>query len=171
MRALIISADQFEDSELLAPLQMLEEADIEVDIASLRKGPITGKHGGQVTANLALTEVLPDAYGLLLLPGGKAPAQLCEDFAAVAVSRHFLDENKLVAAICHGPLILVATGLMRGRTATAYGALAWDLTRAGARYLDEAVVVDGNLITSREPADLPAFQREIFARIQTPGAR
>ena len=166
MRALIISADQFEDSELLAPLQTLEEAGIEVDIASLNKGPITGRHGGQVTANLALTEVLPDAYGLLLLPGGKAPAQLREDFAAVAVSRHFLDENKLVAAICHGPRILVATGLMRGRCATAYRTLARELAEAGVYYVDDAVVVEGNLITSREPADLPAFQREILKKIQ-----
>ena len=166
MRALIISADQFEDSELLAPLQMLEGAGVEVDIASLRKGPITGKHGAEVSANLVLTEVLPDAYGLLLLPGGKAPAQLREDFAAVAVSRHFLDENKLVAAICHGPQILVATGLMRGRTATAYNTLAAELTGAGVRYVDEAVVVDGNLITSRKPEDLPAFQGAILKKIQ-----
>ncbi len=166
MRALIISADQFEDSELLAPLQTLEDAGIGVDIASLHKGPITGRHGGQVTAHLALTEVLPDAYGLLLLPGGKAPAQLREDFAAVAVSRHFLDENKLVAAICHGPRILVATGLMRGRCATAYRTLAGELAQAGVYYVDDAVVVDGNLITSREPTDLPAFQREILKKIQ-----
>ncbi len=167
MRALIISADQFEDSELLTPLQMLEEAGIEVDIASPHKGSITGKHGAEVGANLELTEVLPDAYGLLLLPGGKAPAQLREDFAAVAVSRHFLDENKLVAAICHGPQILIATGLMRGRTATAYGTLAAELSGAGVRYLDEAVVVDGNLITSRKPEDLAAFQGAILKKLQT----
>jgi protease I len=115
-----------------------------------------------VSAGLALSAVRPGDYDLLLLPGGEAPASLRKIPEAVAVARHFLQAGKPVAAICHGPQLLIATGLMVGRTATCYPTVRQELEAAGVSYLDREVVLDGNLITSRKPADIPAFMRMIF---------
>lgn len=162
MRALIISSDRFEDSELAQPLRQLQAKGVEVDIAAPKKGLIIGKHGHKVSVGLALDAVRPEDYGLLLLPGGKAPASLRKDPEAVAIARHFLQADKPVAAICHGPQVLIATGLLAGRTATCYRDMRQELEAAGVEYLDREVVVDDNLITSRQPADIPAFMRAIF---------
>lgn len=165
MSVLIISADGFEDTELLVPWYRLREAGITVDIASSRKGMLSGKHGYEVTANLGIDEVEARAYALLILPGGKAPAKLREDQRVLDVARAFFAADKPVAAICHGPQILASAGLLKGRTATCYKTVASELQEAGAQYLDRELVVDGNLITSRQPDDLPAFTREIMARL------
>ncbi|OGI44946.1 MAG: protease [Candidatus Muproteobacteria bacterium RBG_16_65_31] len=157
MKVLIISADRFEDTELLVPYYRLREDGMEVDIASLRRGPIRGKHGYEVEADLAVDAVRPEQYDALVLPGGGAPATLREDKTVLAVVHHFFDTGKPVAAICHGPQILISAGLLRGRTATCYKTVVAELKAAGAHYKDAEVVVDGNLITSRQPSDLPAF--------------
>jgi protease I len=162
MRALIVSADRFEDSELSEPLQQLRARGVEVDIAAPQQGPIIGKHGYGVSAGLALSAVRPGDYDLLLLPGGEAPASLQKIPEAVASAQHFLEDGKPMAAICHGPQRLIATGLMAGRTATCYRGVRQELEAAGVSYLDREVVVDGNLVTSRQPADIPAFMRAIF---------
>ena len=133
-----------------------------MDIAAPQQRPITGKHGQRVSAGLALSAVRAEDYDLLLLPGGLAPASLRKIPEAVAIVRHFLQANKPVAAICHGPQLLIATGLMTGRTATCYRAVRQELEAAGVNYLDREVVVDGNLVTSRQPADVPAFMRAIL---------
>lgn len=163
---LIISTDGFEDSELLQPWQQLNEEGVSADIASLQPGTITGKHGMEVSASLSVDEVDPDDYDLLLLPGGKAPAELRKHERVLDIARQFFRDNKPVAAICHGPQILVSAGVMLGRTATAYPSVGDELTKAGANYLDKEVVVDDNLITSRKPDDIPAFMREILARLK-----
>lgn len=165
---LIISADGFEDSELLQPYQQLNEEGVSADIASLQAGTITGKHGMAITASLSVDDVEPDKYDLLLLPGGKAPAKLREHERVLDIARQFFRDNKPVAAICHGPQILVSAGVMLGRTATAYPSVGPELKKAGGNYLDQEVVVDGNLITSRKPDDIPAFVREILARLNKP---
>ena len=162
MRALVISSDRFEDSELSEPLQQLQAKGVEVDIVSPQGRPITGKHGYRVNVGLTLSAVRAEDYDLLLLPGGEAPASLRKIPEAVAIARHFLQADKPVAAICHGPQLLIATGLMAGRTATCYRALKRELQAAGVNYLDREVVVDGNLVTSRHPADIPAFMRAVF---------
>ncbi len=162
MRALIVSSNRFEDSELSEPLRQLRAKGVEVDIAAPRQGPITGKHGHRVSASRALSAVRAEDYDLLLLPGGEAPASLRKIPQAAAIARHFLQANKPVAAICHGPQLLIATGLMAGRTATCYHSVRQELEAAGVNYLDREVVVDGNLVTSRQPADIPAFMRAIF---------
>jgi protease I len=162
MRALIVSSDRFEDSELSEPLQKLMAKGVKVDIAAPRQGLITGKHGHSVSAGLALSAVRVEDYDLLLLPGGEAPASLRKIPEATAIARHFLRANKPVAAICHGLQLLLATGLMAGRTATCYRAVRRELEAARVNYLDREVVVDGNLVTSRQPADIPAFMRAIF---------
>ena len=164
MKALIISGDLFEDTELLVPWYRLLEEEIEVDICSIKAGAITGKHGYTVMAEYSLEDIDPSTYDLLVLPGGKAPAKLRQNDKLLAIVRHFFDENKPVAAICHGPQILVSAGVLTGRKATCYKSVAEELKSAGADYRDEAVVVDGNLITSRVPGDLPSFMREIMKK-------
>jgi protease I len=157
MRVLVISADNFEDSELTEPVAALEQADVEVDIASLENGTMTGKKGTEVQANLAVTDVDAAGYSMLFLPGGKAPARLRESETVLALVRVFADSGKPIAAICHGPQILISAGLVEGRRMTSYKSVADELKAAGANYLDQEVVTDGNFITSRQPGDLPAF--------------
>ena len=164
MKALIISGDMFEDTELLVPWYRLLEENIDVDIASIKAGAITGKHGYKVTVKFSLDEIDPSSYDLLILPGGKAPAKLRESEALLSLVRHFFSRDKPVAAICHGPQILVSAGVLTGRKATCYKSVAEELKSAGADYRDAEVVVDGNLVTSRIPADLPAFSREIMRK-------
>ncbi len=160
MKALIISADNFEDSELLVPYYRLQEAGIEVDVASLAVGRITGKHGYEVRVDKSLAEVNPDDYAILILPGGKAPAAVRKEPRALEICRQFMVHAKPVAAICHGPQALISAGLVRGRRLTCYRTVADELREAGALYEDREVVVDGKLVTSRQPSDLPAFMRE-----------
>jgi len=170
MRALIISADGFEDSELRVPLLRFKEEGIAVDVASIRPGRIRGKHGFETEVDKQLEEVWPGEYDLLLLPGGKAPATLRTNAAALEIARAFMAANKPIAAICHGPQILVSADVMRGRRATCFHAVAAELRDAGALYEDREVVVDGNLVTARQPADLPAFLRETMKRIHAQAA-
>ena len=161
MKALIVSADHFEDSELLFPFYRLKEEGLEVDIASISRGKINGKHGYEVIVDKALRDVDPNAYDLLILPGGKAPTKLRKEQAAIAIAQHFMRSNKPVAAICHGPQILITADVLQERRATCYRSVAEELQASGALYEDEEVVVDGNLVTSRQPSDLPAFMREM----------
>jgi len=162
MKALIISADHFEDSELLFPFYRLKEEGLEVDIASITRGKIHGKHGYEVAVDRALRDIDPNEYDALILPGGKAPAILRNEQAAIEIAKDFFRRNKLIAAICHGPQILITAGVLKGRHATCYHSVAEELQEAGALYEDKEVVVDGNLVTSRQPSDLPAFMREII---------
>jgi len=166
MKALIISADNFEDSELLVPYYRLKEANIEVTIASLSRGVITGKHGYEVIVDKSLEEVNPDDYVILVLPGGKAPEALRNEPKVQNIARSFFARSKPVAAICHGPQILISAGLLNGRCATCYSSVAEELKESGALYEDRDVVVDANLVTSRQPADLPAFMRETMKQIK-----
>jgi protease I len=160
MKALIISADNFEDSELLVPYYRLKESGVEVTVASLSRGAITGKHGYEVAVDKTLDEINPDDYAILVLPGGEAPAVVRKESKALEIARSFFARSKPVAAICHGPQILISAGLLQGRRATCYMSVADEMKEAGALYEDREVVVDANLITSRHPADLPAFMRE-----------
>ena len=160
MRALIISADHFEDSELLFPFYRLQEAGVEVYIASIARGKINGKHGYEVAVDTALRDVDPTNYDLLILPGGKAPTKLRKEPAVIAIAQDFMRRNKPVDAICHGPQILITAGVLQGRRATCNHSVAEEMQNSGALYEDTEVVVDDKLVTSRQPSDLPAFMRE-----------
>ena len=167
-KALIISADLFEDSELLYPLYRLQEAGFLVDVAAPAVGTITGKHNYAVTANLAVDAVESAGscgYSLLVLPGGKAPAALRDIPKVIDIVNDFASSGIPMAAICHGPQILVTARLLRGKRATCYTTVADELREAGALYEDAPVVVDGNLVTSRIPADLPDFMREVMKKV------
>jgi protease I len=162
MKALIISADNFEDSELLVPYYRFLEAGIEVEVASFRAGKIKGKHGYEVSIDRTFAAVEADSFDVLLLPGGKAPEAVRKEPLALDIARRFFAADKTVAAICHGPQVLISAGLLKGKHATCYRSVAAEMKDAGAFYEDREVVVDGNLVTSREPADLPAFMREVM---------
>ncbi len=165
MKALIISADNFEDSELLVPFYRLKEAGLEVDVASPKRGVIRGKHGYEVAVDKGLDDVNPDDYAILVLPGGRAPEAVRREPKALEIARHFFAGNKPVSAICHGPQTLISAGLLTGRRVTCYRTVADEMKGAGALYEDREVVVDGNLVTSRQPSDLPAFMRETMKKL------
>lgn len=128
----------------------------------MRKGPIKGKHGYEIEADIAFKDVNPADYDILVISGGKGPEKIRLDKDALEIARHFFKENKPVAAICHGPQVLVSAGVIKGRKATCWIGIRDDLIAAGALYKDNEVVVDGNFISSRSPADLYAFGREMI---------
>ncbi len=162
MKGLVLSAENFEDLELFVPYYRFLEEGIQVEIASLEKGEFTGKHGYRAKADKRLDQVRPEDYRFLLLPGGRAPQALRKEEKALEIARHFFEKGKPVFAICHGPQILVSAGLLKGRRVTCYRSVAPEVRKAGAIYEDKEVVVDGKLVTSRVPEDLPAFLKEIF---------
>ena len=166
MKALIISDDDFEDTELLYPYYRLKEEGYEVKITSPRKKKITGKHGYSIKVDMATSEVNPEEFDLLILPGGKAPEKVRLDKNAVNIAKHFDENKKTIAAICHGAQTLISAKLLKGRKATCYIAIRDDLKAAGANYIDKEVVIDENLITSRHPGDLPAFMKTILSNIK-----
>ena len=166
MKALILSADGFEDSELLTPYYRLREERVEVDVASAESGKIKGEHGYEVGVDRTLDEVKPNQYDALIIPGGKAPSALRPNQAALELAASFVRSNRLVATICHGPQILISAGLLGNRRVACHASLAKELASAGAIYENSEVVVDGNLITSRRPGDLPAFMRELIRALR-----
>ncbi len=166
MKALLISADRYEDTELFVPYYRLLEEGIETDIVSIKKGLIKGKHGYEAEATKTLTQVAADDYDILVLPGGRAPEEVRKEPKAVEIARDFFMKGKPVVAICHGPQILITAGLLKGKHATCYRSVVDELKTSGAVYEDKEVVVDGNLVTSRQPSDLPAFMRETMKLIR-----
>jgi len=168
MKVLILTADGFEDTELICPMYRLKEAGFQVDIAAPEWGEVKGKHGYHVTANLTFDEVESSTYRLLLLPGGKAPECLRIIPKVLDIARNFAKERKPIAAICHGPQILLSAGLIQGLTATCYYKISRELEAEGVHYRNVEVNVDQNIITSRESNDIPAFMREIMRALEVP---
>ena len=160
MRALFISADGYDDAELLVPYYRFLEEGFEVDIASMKKNEIKGKHGYTVEVTKTLAEVRPDDYDILVLPGGDADEAVRNEPKATEIARDFFVKGKPIAAICRGPQTLISAGLVNGKHVTGDPVIIDELTFAGALYEYKEVVVDGNLVTSRQPSDLPAFMRE-----------
>jgi protease I len=127
----------------------------------MRKGTITGKHGLQIEAELAFKDINPADYDILVISGGRGPEKMRLDMNALEITKHFIKEDKLIAAICHGPQVLISAGVIKGRKATCWPGIRDDIIAAGALYEDKEVVIDGNLISSRSPDDLHAFGKEI----------
>ncbi len=158
----ILATDGFEQSELLEPRNAFDAAGATTHIVSLKNGQIRGWNkadwGERVTVDTTVAETRADDYDALLLPGGVMnPDKLRTDEAAVAFVKSFFDAGKPVAAICHGPWTIVEAGAAKGRRMTSWPSLQTDLRNAGATWVDEEVVVDGNLVTSRKPDDIAAF--------------
>jgi protease I len=170
-RVLIIATDGFEQSELMKPKESLEKAGIETTVASLEDGEIRGwdqkDWGDTVKVDITVEEVAASDYDALLLPGGQInPDKLRMNERAVAIVREFDKAVKPIAAICHGPWMLVEAGVVDGRTVTSWPSIRTDLKNAGANVVDQEVAEDGNLITSRNPDDIPAFSKALIARLE-----
>lgn len=166
-RVLIVATDGFEQSELEGPRKALEDAGFETVVASLERGSITGwkdkNWGDAVAVNITLDEVDAKEYAALLLPGGQMnPDILRMDDRAIDIVNDFDDLDKPIAAICHAPWLLAEADIVDGRTVTSWPSIRTDLANAGADVVDEEVVVDGNLITSRMPDDIPAFSKALI---------
>ncbi len=166
----ILTEEGFEQVELTSPQEALKAAGATVHIISPEGGEIKAwdktNWGITVTADKKLADVSPDDYDALVLPGGVLnPDKLRQDKDAVAFVSAFLDEGKPVAAICHGPQTLIETGMISGRRMTSYPSLKTDLKNAGVDWVDEEVVSDKGLVTSRTPADLPAFNKKMIEEI------
>jgi protease I len=162
----ILAADMFERVELEEPRQALEDAGADVEIVSIHDGEIKGfdhfEPANTVKVDRTVEEASPDDYDALMIPGGVGnPDQLRGDENAVAFVREFHRAGKPMAVICHGPWMLVEAGVVRGRCVTSWPTLETDIRNAGGDWVDKEVVVDGNLVTSRKPDDLPAFNREM----------
>jgi len=164
-RVLIITGDNFEDLEVFYPFYRLREEGFEVHIAS-NKDIITGKHGYTIKAHKKFKDVNPEEYDGLVIPGGRAPEKIRLDQNVLRITKHFFEVNKPVAAICHGPQVLISAGVIRGRKVTCYYGIKDDVIVAGAIWFDKDVVVDGNLVTSRYPDDLPAWMREFIKLVK-----
>ncbi|GBG35970.1 type 1 glutamine amidotransferase domain-containing protein [Mycobacterium montefiorense] len=159
----ILAADGVEKAELEQPRAAMKQAGARVEVLSLKAGEIQAREhdlepAGRFTVDRVVADASVEEFAGLILPGGTVnPDKLRKDPTAVSFVRDFVGSGKPVAAICHGPWTLVEAGVVAGRTLTSYPSIRTDLRNAGAHVVDEEVVVDGNLITSRSPADLPAF--------------
>ena len=167
----ILAADGVQKVELEQPRAALKEAGAEVEVLSLKAGEIQARNhdlepAGTIAVDRAVSDASVDEFDGLVLPGGTVnPDKLRVDESAVAFVRDFTGSGKPVAAICHGPWTLVEAGVAQGRTLTSYPSIRTDLRNAGANVVDEEVVVDGNLISSRSPSDLPAFCAAVIKQL------
>lgn len=168
VKVLMLATDGFEESELFDPRQALLDAGAEVTLASIEKDAIQGvinddEKGRTITPDLRLDEVETTEYDALVLPGGVGnPDKLRMEERAVEIVGEFMDDAKIVAAICHAPWLLVEADVVDGRRVTSWPSVRTDLENAGGDVVDEEVVVDENLITSRKPDDIPAFSAAII---------
>jgi len=163
-RVALLVDDEFEDRELTGPLEALRAAGAEVVIVGPTRGAsYRGKRGqAVVTADLAAGEARMADFHALVIPGGHAPDRMRLRHAMVDLARDAMEAGKPVAAICHGPQLLISANVLRGRTLTCWPSIAVDVKNAGGLYVDRPVVEDGNLITSRKPDDVPAFSEALI---------
>jgi protease I len=163
----ILVTDGFEQVEMTKPREALDEAGAETKIVSLKPGKIQGMHhadkADKFDVDLTLDEARPEEFDALLIPGGLMnPDALRSNEDALEFTRHFFREGKPVAAICHGPWVLIDAGVVRGRTLTSWPAIKTDVKNAGGKWVNEEVVVDNGLVTSRKPDDIPAFNKKMI---------
>ena len=166
----ILATDGFEQSELVSPKKALEEAGATTHIVSIKEGSIKGWNekdwGDEFSVDLQVKNANPEDYHALVLPGGVMnPDKLRADKGAVQFVKSFFEAGKPVAAICHGPWTLVEADVVRGRRLTSYESIQTDLKNAGADWVDEEVVVDQGLVTSRKPDDLDAFNAKLIEEV------
>jgi len=162
-RIAMLIEDDFEDVEVTEPLRAMKEAGIRVVIVgSGSKKTYRGKRGSAaVDADITTGEAKVDQFDAVMVPGGYAPDKMRMHQDMVDFIRKADDAGKIIAAVCHGPQLLISAGVVRGRRVTSWPSIAIDLTNAGAIWVDEPVVRDGNIITSRKPADLPKFDQTV----------
>jgi protease I len=166
----ILVTDGFEQVELTEPKKALEQAGAQTHIVAPGQGKVKGwnhtEWGDSFAVDMALDQADPNRYDALLLPGGVMnPDKLRMNATAVSFVRAFFDTGKPIAAICHGPWTLIEAGIVKGRRLTSYPSLQTDLKNAGAQWVDQPVVVDNGLVTSRRPDDIPAFNQKMIEEI------
>ena len=180
MKVAILIEDGFEQVEMVEPRKALDQAGAKTSVVSPRNERVRAwnftEWGDNFPVDVALDRARPDDFDALLLPGGVInPDKLRIEPKAVAFTKAFFDAGKPVAAICHGPWTVIETGAARGRRIASWPSLKTDLRNAGAEWMDQEAVVDGNLVSSRKPDDIPAFNRamiDVFSRSRVPsGAR
>ncbi|MGI9254672.1 MAG: type 1 glutamine amidotransferase domain-containing protein [Thermomicrobiales bacterium] len=157
----MVIANNFEDSEAIDPKNHLEALGAEVVVIGATVGTFNGKKGGSLDSTVTFADVNPADFDMLVIPGGGAPENLRIHKPAVEYTRAFVQSGKPVGSICHGPQLLISAKVLDGRTITAVNKIGDDLINAGANYVDQALVIDGNLITSRVPGDLPVFNEAL----------
>ncbi|MFW5868561.1 MAG: type 1 glutamine amidotransferase domain-containing protein [Armatimonadota bacterium] len=166
-RIAILTADDFEDVELTDPPEQLVNAGATTFIVGIEAGTtVEGKHGTKIDVEYAAGDVGVDDFDLLMIPGGQAPEKLRLDDDVLDLVRSTDEAGKPIAAICHAALVLASADLLEGRRATSWKGVRDDIANAGAETVDESVVVDGNLITSRNPDDIPDFVDAIIKKLQ-----
>jgi protease I len=157
----MVIAHNFEDSEAIDPKNHLEGLGAKVVVIGPELGTFNGKKGGSLTADVTFADADPADFDMLVIPGGGAPENLRIHKPAVEFTRRFVETGKPVGSICHGPQLLISAKVLDGRTVTAVNKIGDDIINAGGNFVDEALVVDGNLITSRVPGDLPVFNEAL----------
>jgi protease I len=167
LKVAILADNGFEQAELSEPRRALDEAGAETSVVSPQREQIRGweskEWGQEIPVDVPLDEAKPDGYGALLLPGGVMNADsLRMQPKAVEFVKGFLTKGKPVAVICHGPWAIIETGMARGRKMTSWPSLKTDLRNASAEWVDEQVIVDGNIVSSRKPDDIPAFNEQMI---------
>lgn len=169
----ILVADQYQEMEVWYPLLRFREDGVETEAIGAEAGKTYhSKKGYPVVADKSLADIHASDYDAVVIPGGWAPDTLRQDQRVLKFVREMHETGKVVAAICHAGWVLTSADIVRGRKATCFKAIKDDLIHAGANYVDSEVVVDGNIITSRMPTDLPAFCREITKALAAqPAAR
>ena len=175
-RIMILATDGFEQSELLKPRKNLKEAGYDVVVVSPKDGEIKGWNKGEwgekVAVDLTLEEAEAEDFDALVLPGGQInPDKLRLEQKAVQMVREFVEADKPVAAICHGPWLLVEADVVKNRTMTSWPSIRTDLRNAGGNVVDQEVAKDGNLITSRKPDDIPAFTDALISLLEEQEAK
>ena len=170
MKVAILTENGFEQSELTSPKEAMEKAGVTVDIVSPQKSDVKAwdvdDWGITLPVDVTLDNARPDDYDGLMLPGGVLnPDKLRTNQKAVEFVKHFLEQGKPLAAICHGPQTLIETGMIDGRKMTSYPAIKTDLINAGVNWVDEEVVVDNGLVSSRSPKDLEAFNKKLLEEL------
>lgn len=162
-----ILEDMFEDAEFTKPVEKFKKSGHEVTVVGIKAGKtLTGKKNDtKVHVDKSLKEVSPDDFDALLIPGGYSPDKLRTHKEAVDFVKDFMEKNKPVFSICHGPQLLITAKVLEGRKVTGWKSIIQDIKNAGAEFIDQEVVVDGNLVSSRNPWDIPAFVRESLKKL------
>lgn len=172
MTVAMLVEDGFEDAEVIDTTELLRRGGMSVVLVGPFAGrEYKGKKGATVTSETAATSVNARDFSAVIVPGGHAPDKMRMRHAMLDLVRDTLASGKPVAAICHGPQVLISAGVLRGRTLTCWPSIAVDVTNAGGAYVDRPVVEDGNLITSRKPDDIPQFVAAILRALGSPSVR
>ena len=165
-RVIILCAEDFQDMELMYPYYRLIEEGADVFVVGVKDGEYKGKYGYPVETNGSIEQYDPAECDAVIVPGGWAPDKLRRSKDVLNFIKAMDEEGKIVAAICHGPWVLVSAGVANGRRMTCFNAIKDDVVNAGAEYSDESVIIDENIVTSRTPDDLPDFCRAVIGLLQ-----